>query len=207
MLAGPFDGIDAAGPDAPAVRDLTRGPDGLQVARPKSAPGERPAHDSRLMGLLAVVEQSPNPESRIRLSERRNAVGSRLAVIQHALREQDWRSLRESAEQFGVAVARAGHGRVRLNELDPEKWIQGGGGHHSGTTRMSDDPKRGVTDGDGRVHDVPNLYVAGSSLFPTAGYAHPTFTITALALRLADHLTREPVATPAVSRGVARSRG
>jgi choline dehydrogenase-like flavoprotein len=57
-----------------------------------------------------------------------------------------------------------------------------------GTTRMHVDPKRGVVDPDCRVHGVANLYVAGSSVFPTSGYANPTFTIVALALRLADHL-------------------
>ena len=63
-----------------------------------------------------------------------------------------------------------------------------GGYHHMGTTRMADDPKRGVTDHQGRVHGFGNLYVAGSSLFPTGGWANPTLTIVALALRTADHL-------------------
>ena len=53
---------------------------------------------------------------------------------------------------------------------------------------MHDQPKKGVCDGDGRVHGVDNLYVAGSALFPTFGAANPTFTILALALRTADHL-------------------
>jgi choline dehydrogenase-like flavoprotein len=53
---------------------------------------------------------------------------------------------------------------------------------------MSDDPKRGVTDQWGRVHGIANLYVAGSSLFPTAGWANPTLTILALALRTSEHL-------------------
>jgi choline dehydrogenase-like flavoprotein len=50
------------------------------------------------------------------------------------------------------------------------------------------DPKQGVVDPDCRVHGLANLYVAGSSVFPTSGYANPTLTIVALALRLADHL-------------------
>jgi choline dehydrogenase-like flavoprotein len=197
MIAGPFDRIDAAGPNAAGVRDLTRGPDGMRVARPKTQPGQTPDRATRLLGLLGVVEQSPNRESRISLSRERNALGARRSAIHHALREEDWRSLRESARHFGVAVARAGHGRVRLDEIDPTRWIHGGGGHHSGTTRMSDDPKRGVTDRNARVHETANLYVAGSSLFPTAGYAHPTFTIVALALRLADHLAKRTGSAPA----------
>lgn len=57
-----------------------------------------------------------------------------------------------------------------------------------GTTRMHADPRRGVVDEHGRVHGMANLYVAGSSVFPTGGYANPTLTIVALALRLADRL-------------------
>jgi choline dehydrogenase-like flavoprotein len=55
---------------------------------------------------------------------------------------------------------------------------------------MHDDPRRGVVDRDCRVHGVSNLFIAGSSVFPTAGSGSPTLLITALALRLADHLKR-----------------
>ncbi len=65
-----------------------------------------------------------------------------------------------------------------------------GSRHHMGTTRMSDDPKTGVVDADCRVHGLSNLYIAGSSVFPTSGYANPTLTIVALALRLGDELRR-----------------
>jgi choline dehydrogenase-like flavoprotein len=59
-----------------------------------------------------------------------------------------------------------------------------------GTTRMHEDPKRGVIDADCRIHGLSNLYVAGSSVFPTGGSNLPTMTIVALALRLAGHLRR-----------------
>jgi choline dehydrogenase-like flavoprotein len=63
-----------------------------------------------------------------------------------------------------------------------------GGKHHMGTTRMHADPRCGVVDPDCRVHGISNLFIAGSSVFPTTGYANPTLTIVALALRLADYL-------------------
>ena len=63
-----------------------------------------------------------------------------------------------------------------------------GTSHHLGTTRMSADPQQGVVDRECRVHGLENLYVAGSSVFPTGGWAFPTFTIVALSLRLAEHL-------------------
>jgi choline dehydrogenase-like flavoprotein len=71
----------------------------------------------------------------------------------------------------------------------PELW---GGHHHMGTTRMHDDPRFGVVDRECRVHSLENLFVAGSSVFPTGGYANPTLTLLALALRLGDRLTRMP---------------
>ena len=57
-----------------------------------------------------------------------------------------------------------------------------------GTTRMSADPRHGVVDANCRVHSVDNLFIAGSSVFSTGGWANPTFTLVGLALRLADHL-------------------
>ena len=53
---------------------------------------------------------------------------------------------------------------------------------------MHTDPKRGVVDANCRVHGVGNLYVAGASVFPTAGCANPTLTLVALSLRLSDRL-------------------
>ena len=63
--------------------------------------------------------------------------------------------------------------------------------HHMGTTRMHPDPRRGVLDEHARVHGVSNLFVAGSSVFPTSGFANPTLTIVALTLRLAEHIDKQ----------------
>jgi choline dehydrogenase-like flavoprotein len=60
--------------------------------------------------------------------------------------------------------------------------------HEMGTTRMHDDPRQGVVDANCRVHGIANLFVAGSSVFPTYSFDNPTMTIVALALRLSDHL-------------------
>jgi choline dehydrogenase-like flavoprotein len=62
--------------------------------------------------------------------------------------------------------------------------------HPMGTTRMASCPSKGVVNADCRVHGVENLYVAGSSIFPTGGHANPTLLIVALAARLASHLRR-----------------
>jgi choline dehydrogenase-like flavoprotein len=92
-------------------------------------------------------------------------------------------------------VAEQGH-RVLVAERSAESKPgfpehTSGGRHHIGTARMSDDPRRGVTDSHGRVHGLPDLYIAGSALFPTCGSANPTLTLVALALRQAARLRRE----------------
>ena len=86
---------------------------------------------------------------------------------------------------------RTGVGKLEYDpdSLEPRAYRYGiVGGHHIGTTRMSEDPRHGVVDSDCRLHDVPNLYIASSSVFPTSGQANPTLTLLALTLRLADRL-------------------
>jgi choline dehydrogenase-like flavoprotein len=90
--------------------------------------------------------------------------------------------------QQKLARQHAGSLRSQLDALADPWPVAGDSAHHLGTTRMHRNPKRGVTDPNGRVHSVGNLYVSGSSVFPTSGHANPTLTIIALAIRLADHL-------------------
>jgi choline dehydrogenase-like flavoprotein len=96
-------------------------------------------------------------------------------------------------EIVGVELARAGLGRLQLKIDDSSGWPSDVGWvcHHIGTTRMSDHPAQGVVDRHCRVHGIHNLFVAGSSVFPTAGSGTPTMMILALAIRLAAHLKRQ----------------
>jgi choline dehydrogenase-like flavoprotein len=137
------------------------------------------------------IESTPNPDSRVRLGTERDALGMRRVELDWQLTELDKHSVIRMMELLASEFGRTGLGRVRVDvEEGADSWPADleGGWHHMGTTRMSDDPTRGVVDRDGRVHGVDNLYVAGSSVFATAGSGTPTMTIVALALRLADHL-------------------
>jgi choline dehydrogenase-like flavoprotein len=101
------------------------------------------------------------------------------------------RSLLRSLKIIGAELGRAGLGRLQLTLAgDDDTWPERlfDGGHHMGTTRMHVNPQEGVVDKNCRVHGIANLYVAGSSVFPTGGHANPTLTIVALAVRLADHV-------------------
>jgi choline dehydrogenase-like flavoprotein len=70
-------------------------------------------------------------------------------------------------------------------EWDSAMW---GGCHHMGTTRMSATDADGVVDKNSKIHTVDKTFVASGCVFTTGGYANPTISIVALALRLADHL-------------------
>ena len=142
--------------------------------------------------LVGYFEQTPNPDSRITLGEDRDALGQRKVCVDWRLTALDLHTYRIAAPLFGEEIARVCGGRFEL-----EPWLSGearvapqvfGTSHHMGTTRMSTDPKQGVVDRDCRVHGVDNLHVAGSSVFPTGGWAFPTFTIVALGQRLAGRL-------------------
>jgi choline dehydrogenase-like flavoprotein len=141
--------------------------------------------------LMNVCEQAPNPESRVRLIEERDALGMPRVQLEWRLSSIDKRSLRRAHEILARELGRAGLGRLQIMlSEDDHRWPEelGGGRHHMGTTRMHRDPRQGVVDRNARVHGLANLYVAGSSVFPTCGAAPPTLTLLALALRLADHL-------------------
>jgi choline dehydrogenase-like flavoprotein len=139
--------------------------------------------------MRAMAEQTPNRDSRVRLIEEQDRMGVPKVVVDWKLAERDLDSMRRSQTFACKALLDAGHREVEsLVEDRALPPALSGGNHHMGTTRMHDTPQRGVVDQHGRVHGLANLYVSGSSTFPTSGYANPTLTVLALALRLADVL-------------------
>ena len=143
------------------------------------------------IGVTTRIEQAPNPDSRVVLVRERDQLGMQRGALDWRLSDVDRRNVRRTLELLGAEIGAAGIGRLKiLHDEDETGWPEDldGGQHHMGTTRMSDDPKLGVVDSDCCVHGMSNLFVAGSSVFPTPGGATPTLLLVALALRLADHL-------------------
>ena len=144
------------------------------------------------LDLDCMCEQRPDRDSRVMLSERRDRFGLRLSRIDWRIHEDEPRTMRRMAELVAEQFVRMG-----LPPLVLAPWVRDGAdfpptikdvAHPTGTTRMSEDPTKGVVDAQCCVHGVEGLYVAGSSVFPTVSHCNPTQMIVALALRLADHL-------------------
>jgi choline dehydrogenase-like flavoprotein len=153
--------------------------------------GRSPLGQPVSVRLQCHLEQAPDPASRITLSSERDTLGMPRARIEWRLTELERRTAQVLTAHAGDEFARLG-----LGTLQPEPWLTEPGWsahlndcyHHSGTTRMALTPRTGVVDTNGAVFGVDGLYVCGSSVFPTSGFANPTLTIVALAQRMAKHL-------------------
>jgi choline dehydrogenase-like flavoprotein len=141
--------------------------------------------------LRVMLEQTPDPDNRIEVSAERDRLGQPEARLTFRMTEEDrrrhCRGVRLAANAIGLDGPRI--------ERDLERCFEDGRigffWHHMGTTRMHADPRHGVVDRNCRAHTVSNLFIAGSSVFPTGGAAPPTLTIVALAIRLAEHVATE----------------
>ncbi|AFY47676.1 choline dehydrogenase-like flavoprotein [Nostoc sp. PCC 7524] len=150
-----------------------------------------PGKEKRFVGfeLLQLVEQVPDPENRITLIGDRDALGRQRVKLHWRWSDIDIEHIKRTQEILKQEFALAGIGDLQIaRDGDLPKLVHPGLHHHMGTTRMNDDPKQGVVDRNCQVHGVSNLFIASSSVFPTGGYANPTLTIVALAIRLADHV-------------------
>jgi choline dehydrogenase-like flavoprotein len=174
-----------------ALKDLDSVYGGLMERR------SNPKFQGNLLQTQASIyvqsEQAPNPASRITLAAEKDSLGVPMMVQDCQVLPIDKHTLRVTGELLGRDLAMRGDGRVKIADWllddslkwDVEMW---GGCHHMGTTRMTATDVDGVVDVNCKLHSVDNTFVASGSVFTTGGYANPTITVVALALRLADHL-------------------
>jgi choline dehydrogenase-like flavoprotein len=144
-------------------------------------------------GTGTVIEQEPNPNSRVSLTDDVDSFGLRRIQMNWQLSDGDLKTIRALSIESAKEMARLNRARVQLAPfiLDANLEIQVSGyGHHMGTTRMSADPRHGVVNENCRVHGIQNLYLAGSSVFSLCGGRNPTLTIVLLSLRLGEFLSK-----------------
>jgi choline dehydrogenase-like flavoprotein len=161
-------------------------------ARVRRRPIRSLPHKYSGLHIDGITEQRPDPDSRITLSDRRDALGLPMARIDWRIDDDARRSLIRLGHLLRQELPRAGLPKPVLEpwieQQRPQESVLTDHGHSMGTTRMSSDPRHGVVDDNCQVHDVQRLYVAGGSVFPTGGHANPTLMIVALAIRLADRI-------------------
>ena len=168
--------------------------DTLRITRTLLAQGLRGAaldreifeRSVRSCGIGSFHEQLPDPANRIVLSsDRRDRFGLPCAIVHYAVDEYVRRGAADTRRTFDDIARLLGASEIRHTEnLGPV-------GHPMGTTIMGADARNSVADAWGRAHDHPNLFIAGSSLFPSGGTVNPTLTIAALSLHTADAISRE----------------
>ena len=171
---------------------LARGAPRMAEAVVRLAHGRSPVRRMVELDLECIVEVSPDPDSRITLSNRRDALGMPLSRVDWRVGEREVKTLRAMAHAFMREAARLG-----LPVPEPTEEISDGVvpasfldvAHPTGATRMSFDPATGVVDTDCAVFGIRGLFIGGSSVFPTSGHANPTQTAVALAIRLAHHIS------------------
>ena len=179
-----FHGFVVTAPVDPVDEDLTAGVESLI--------GLGGAGTDQVRSVVIGIEPVPNRDSRVTLDGSRNELGELQANVALRLTETD-----EGAFVLAVALVAEELARQRVGRLDvrpsADRWLDMAVGqhHHMGTLRMSASPTDGVVDGDARFHDVPNLFAAGSAVFPTYGHANPTMNLVALSVRLARTLAAE----------------
>ncbi len=168
-----------------------------RLAKDRRLPSILPSVNARYLGLYFQAEQAPNRESRITLSpDHVDEHGIPRAVVQLAFTEQDEKTILAAHRVFIGHYLAASAGDLIYDEDGLIDYLRvrfrnfNSAAHHIGTTRMASSPDHGVVDGECKVHGIENLYVAGSSVFPTGSHANPTLTLIALAARLGEHLAK-----------------
>ena len=141
------------------------------------------------------LEQTPNRESRVYLSDKLDKFGLRKVKLNWVFNKTERQTL-----DFLMAYTANTLQINRIGTLKMDEQLYNfseqlpldlrGGQHHCGTTRMAITPNNGVVDINLKVFGTKNLFVCGSSIFPTNGWVNPTFTIVAFSLRLADYISK-----------------
>ncbi len=139
--------------------------------------------------IIHQVEQPPHWNNRVYLSDKRDALGCRKIAIDWRWHAEDIATMMRAQDLYAAALSKAGLGTFEIFRPDGLPLMRSlSTSHYMGMTRMHADPRRGVVNEHCEVHGVRNLFVASCSVFPTGGFANPTLTIVALALRIGDQI-------------------
>lgn len=154
---------------------------------------------AKVFVIRGYLDQYPNPENRVQLSGVESDMGLPTSDISWTFTQSDRQSVIAFLKMLDEALQRQGVGAIDYAPLTAreDEWpLTGIHSHFMGTTRMGANERVGVVDMNCRVFGQSNLYVSGPSTFSTYGYANPFLTISALGLRLAQHIHERHGAAP-----------
>jgi len=144
--------------------------------------------------IRAAWEQAPFEQNKISLSnDEIDIFGIPRPILHYKKTNFDKNTVFQTIKQIAYYGNQLSYGRIKLFDYVsslgnyPEN-DELAGYHHMGGTRMSKSPNEGVVDSNLKVHGINNLFIAGSSVFPSGGHANPTLTIVQLSLRLSEHI-------------------
>jgi choline dehydrogenase-like flavoprotein len=158
--------------------------------------GLKPISGHSTPTVYLVAEQPSRSDARIRMAEDYDVVGMRRLALAWQIGDVERRTLTVVGRRLEALLRRSQIGAVTWFDeaFDPKEGARldhvVDQYHHAGGARMSASARDGVVDATCRVHDMQNLYLASAAVFPSSGCSNPTFTVMALALRLAEHLQR-----------------
>jgi hypothetical protein len=165
----------------------------------KRLPSILPSISTKYFGIYHQIEQTPCFDSRIQLIKSKDKLGLNKVKLTLRFNKIDLKTLYLSYKYFlsslkikniGLIKGNFNFSMIEKNYLRNLKKFNSNA-HHLGTTRMGFSKKNGVVDKNLKVFDLENLYITGSSTFPTGGHANPTYTIIALSLRLSEFLKKK----------------
>lgn len=145
---------------------------------------------ARQMNVKNVLEVLPDPDNRVTLSDRKDALGIPQPEVHYAIADYTRRGAADSKAHFARIAERMGGTGLRYSAEGQYANNQ----HITGTLRMGSDPAASVADSYGRTYDHENLFICGTGLMPTSATMNSTLTAIALALRTADHILPAPSA-------------
>lgn len=143
-------------------------------------------------------EQYPDAQNAIRLSNERDWLGVRRAIIDFKFSAEQMARVIDAHKLLDRGLRRLNIGELIYHDspdrLDPTEQVENlapDGLHQIGLTRMASRASAGVVDPNCRVFEFENLFIASSSIFPTSGQATPTLPTIALAVRLSTHIAEQ----------------
>ena len=161
-------------------------------------PSVLPEISSDYFGIYHQVEQTPCYNSQLKLDKKKDGFNQQLIKLKLKFNPIDFRTILESHNYLINKINKFNIGKLQKKynkKILKKKLIKkikefNSNAHHLGTTRMGATKKNGVVDKNLRIFGIKNIYITGSSVFPTGGHANPSFTIIALSIRLAKHLKK-----------------